>query len=49
MKSEITELFNSGNGKRADTDICEVLIYNYNLSDTDRNLVEAYLTVKWVA
>ena len=33
----------------ADTDICEVLIYNSNLSNTDRDLVEAYLTAKWVA
>ena len=33
----------------ADTDICEVLIYNSNLSNDDRNLVEAYLTAKWVA
>lgn len=37
----------SGFIKRLNGDICEVIIYNYQLSPSDRQIVEEYLRTKW--
>jgi hypothetical protein len=37
----------AGDSMNANAYICEIIVYNAALSDTDRNLVEAYLKAKW--
>ena len=37
----------SGTGNPFTGDICEILVYNANVSDTDRDNIEQYLTKKW--
>jgi hypothetical protein len=37
----------SGGGFALVGDICEIIIYNSALSDTDRAAVESYLMSKW--